>query len=237
MSAINTDSIKNVSLSLYRFGGYGDYGSDNKYDMASKYSLHKATTEWTEDWDADEAMWEWGKDDNVKIGIEISSIDYEPKDIGWFSYDVTESIKEMIKMKSTNNGFVLKCTVNGTLQMSGNQSGFYSSEYNDVELRPKLTIVYNDAPVANVCDKKNLDKKINVYVKNKKTLFFNLPFDGEYTLRLLTLNGMEIINKTISSSGGANKIDLSNERTLSASVYVVEVKGMGIVNRESLVIK
>lgn len=208
-----------------------------KYDMDATYSLHLAESEWSEDWDQDEAKWEWGKEDNIIISNSICSIDYESKKNGWFNYDMTESLKKSLNGEIDNHGFVLKCSVNGTLQMSGNQSGFYSSEYDNVELRPKLTIVYSNEPVANVNKERVIDKKPSVYLKNKKTLHFNTPIDGEYVIRVLTINGKEIINIKTSSSAGINKIDLSGKRTLSKSTYIVEIKGVELIIRESLIIQ
>lgn len=162
---INPDSVSSVNLSLYRFGGYGDYGGDAKYDMSSTYSLHNILSEWSENWDKDQAQWYWDGDENVTYGDALDEIEYESKTIGWFTYDVTESIKSMLKKETDNKGFVLICKVKGTIQQSGNQTGFYSSEYEEIELRPKLEIAYRGDAV-NASIKKSF-KNLNVIKHNE----------------------------------------------------------------------
>jgi len=53
----------------------------------------------------------------------------------YYDFDVTQLVKEYISGKYTNTGFFLKARTE-----SGNYIAFYSSEYSNAAMRPKLTV-------------------------------------------------------------------------------------------------
>ena len=121
LSVIPTENIINATLKLYCF----DLGSAAKN---GKFSVHKVTENW------DESTINWNnKPDFEAIATDTVKI----SDSGnWVEWNVTEDV---ISMKSGNNyGWCIKYEKNVK-----DFAQFYSSEYNNPDVRPQLVVYYS----------------------------------------------------------------------------------------------
>ena len=72
--------------------------------------------------------------DSPKVSTEWKTGKY-----GWIHYDITHLVNKWILDNSTNKGILLVAT---NEEVAGCDMRFYSSEYSNAELRPKLVVEY-----------------------------------------------------------------------------------------------
>lgn len=151
LSAIPPNSrVVSASLNLYNTTPSTPDGTGA---FARRANLYRVLKPWAEDGatgDAADTGEPWG---NRGMAAEV---DYEPApasfadivNAGWYDWEVTNLVRGWVRGEIPNHGLVLR---DATGYEAGQQDGraFCSSQWDEAEKRPKLTVVYNpDVPLA-----------------------------------------------------------------------------------------
>lgn len=119
----------------------------------------------------------------------------------------------------------------------------YNSSRNEVGGSSKLAgYLWISYGVSNPVYKKMNSNKINskknqsIQIESKNIISFNAPNSGNYSISIMSLNGKEILNKTINTSGGKTDIGISCKRICN-SVYVVRVNGKNFNTLQTVIIQ
>jgi hypothetical protein len=143
--------ISNASLELYSFSKYGISSSLNN----GAKSLYKITKTWTEtsvSWNSP-----WSKAGGDFAATALSQSNANTINI-WEKFDVTSGVKDFFTNPSTNFGFLLQ------IPKTSFGVKMRSSDYTDMQYRPKLTITHQ--PATSLSDYKQIDfDKITVSKK------------------------------------------------------------------------
>jgi hypothetical protein len=168
-------------------------------------------------------------------------VDFNPEPIAfapwgdnntWENYDITEAMKTIIKNQETFYGFTVKMRLspfNEHIIYAGRN--YYSSEYAEIDKRPKLTVEYTSSGIYTFHAKNsqldnmkivNTPDNFKVFIpfeKNYKVSIYNLKgrqvysFQGNgkkwYDLPLVLKSGMHVINLQTSDNVFVKKILLS----------------------------
>ncbi len=133
----------------------------------------------------------------------------------WESFNVTQIVREFLQNPDSSYGFFLK-TGYGNIERR-----YYSSDYEVDSLRPKLTITTSTA-ITNKYGKFNAGNKI--HIKNAaKVVSFSVPFEGDYTISILNINGQRIYATKANEKNSYN-ISLRNQ---SSGIYIIKITGIG----------
>lgn len=121
--------------------------------------------------------------------IEIDPID-SPLSNGvdeWQEFNITSAIKDFIENPENNNGFMIR---NSSEQQP---HIYFSSEYEDINKRPKLTFKIS-TPITNLYIKNKTGiniRSINNFVE------ITTPFKNSYCIEIFSLNGKKVVNLSI----------------------------------------
>ncbi len=144
----------------------------------------------------------------------------------WENYDVTDIVKKIHKNQIANYGFMIKqfvCikTTRGRdpkLRYNWGKS-YRSSEYEEVEKRPKLTVKYEQTSI----NPTNLTSTLNndiVIKKNGENLKIFIPFENNYTVLFSDLKGSQVYT----FEGNQNQWYYIVTENFSNKMYIVSVK-------------
>ncbi|WP_321417729.1 disaggregatase related repeat-containing protein [uncultured Methanomethylovorans sp.] len=132
-----TDTISKATLSLYWY-----YPAGATRTSSTIVEVYRPVT-----WDPKSVSWNswttaggsWYDKNGASQGsTPYASVTFSGSTVPgnkYYDFDVTQLVKEYISGKYTNTGFFLKARTE-----SGNYIAFYSSEYSNAAMRPKLTI-------------------------------------------------------------------------------------------------
>ena len=147
-SIFSTANIEKATFSLYRAenlieGPYGGVPKNllDKYDYDCTFFVHQVTKAWTE------ADANWETLNNAFEPKELDSNKYKKGFKAWVDFDVTSIVKEYVKNPNKNFGFVVSNELKLPNTDSGNMSEFFSSEFKEVDKRPKLTIISDNTKI------------------------------------------------------------------------------------------
>ncbi|MBI2232593.1 MAG: DNRLRE domain-containing protein [Candidatus Aenigmarchaeota archaeon] len=140
----NNATIKSATLSLYKFTNY-DFSANAK-------RLLKAWKENEATWNNANSLTKWstpGADGTSDILVSENSngrIGWNPD---WINFDVTKNVQDF--SSTANNGWNI-------ISLSDqNTRKFFSKEYSDPALRPKLTIIYVEPQTTNISIKSDVN--------------------------------------------------------------------------------
>jgi putative ubiquitin-RnfH superfamily antitoxin RatB of RatAB toxin-antitoxin module len=132
-----TDTISKATLSLYWY-----YPAGKTRTSETVVEIYRPVA-----WDPKSVTWNswttaggnWYDKNNVPQGSTpyalLAFAGSKVPDNKYYDFDVTDLVKEYVSGKYTNTGFFLKAKTE-----SGNYIAFYSSEYSNAAMKPKLTI-------------------------------------------------------------------------------------------------
>lgn len=132
----------------------------------------------------------------------------------WQVYDVTSSIKDYVENPENNNGFMIR---NSSEQQP---HIYFSSEYEDISKRPKLTFS-TTTPITNTFTKKT-NGGISVKPLNRD-FEITVPFNNSYDIKIFSLNGKKVVNLTNKTE---KKMILKND-LFSSGVNIVSISYSG----------
>ncbi len=178
--------ILSAILSLYRYSG------DNVNPLSSDFRLVPSEEEWSE---------ESINRENMPLHYPHLAIDESPSetDNSWLELDATEAIQEHVMDPLKNMGFIV------VSYTAGNWIDLRSSEFETVELRPKLVINYDNEFVSI----QSLHSTIQDNIKLRETggtLTIDYPYSGTYTINIFSISGQKISSYTL--SGNMQSIEL-----------------------------
>ena len=135
---INMTEVSSASLELYF---YNKFGSPT-HRVVWTYALQDSAITWTElgsTWNNYKAVTAWNTagGDYALTGAVSATI---PAINNWMSFDVTDLVNSYLSNGSTIMSFFLKLELEDALS---EQSQFYSRNYSDPTLTPRLTLLYN----------------------------------------------------------------------------------------------
>ncbi len=142
LSSIPSGStITSVTLSLYLYSTRG-------YDRT--YCIHKVTKNWTESgvtWNKYDGTNNWttsGGDYEATASATVTAGAVWNIWVNWSSSTLVSDVQGFVNNPSTNFGWIIKDQTEG----SSNQDWvrFYSKEYTETTLRPKLAVTYSGEP-------------------------------------------------------------------------------------------
>lgn len=118
----------------------------------------------------------------------------------WENYDVTDIVKKMHKNQIPNYGFMIKQFVciktnqgrDPKLRYNWGKS-YRSSEYEEVEKRPKLTVKYETTGI-NEYHTANIFKNKVVTIKTANALKIYIPFKGGYHISINDIKGRQVLS-------------------------------------------
>ena len=184
------------------------------------YGIYRVTRDWVEeeaDWNyaSEETPWTNPGGDFASETIDVVKDVAKQEGSRWMSYDVLETVKEFIANPDENFGFLLKN------DFFSQEVDVASSEFEDTELRPKLTVEYTTMEVTPSQKRPTFmsaGKQVTLTTSNRQLHIMN---NGTTPVNLVLsrLNGTVV--STGSLTGGTYK-------TLSASgagVYLISVYG------------
>lgn len=142
-------------------------------------------------------------------------------DNSWLDLDATKAIQDHIMFPDTNRGFIV------VSYTAGNWLDLRSSEYETVELRPKLFINYDNDPVS--IDYRQVNNhNITKIMEIGGILKVNYPFSGTCKINIFSISGKKIDSYTLSRN--TQYLDFMGPNTSGA--YIVQ-----LIHRETSVIR
>lgn len=151
----------------------------------------------------------------------------------WEEYDVAEVIKEAVKEPELFHGFIIKQFLDpreNRRENSNNRSNqgkaYYSSDYDEIEKRPKLTITYTSTGV-NTPLYSQLKDDISIMRKGERIIVF-VSFEKAYDALVFNMQGEKLVSLT-----GGNKgwVDLPVNH-LSSGINILTIKiGQTIISK------
>lgn len=156
-------------------------------------------TKW-ENTDLNTKFFSPGEQDTV---ISPGGGDYNPECIAttkytelnkWEHHDVTNAMKEIIKDSDSFYGFLVKQLVYlRTRDLRSSGRVYNSSEAEEVDKRPKLTITYKSTSVVNNFLVNNLNNNILIR-KTTEAFKIYVPFENNYRVTIIDLKGKRILS-------------------------------------------
>ena len=196
---LSSASIISAVLSLYRFSG------DNVDPASPDFMLVPAEEGWSE---------MSVTSDNRPMHYPHLAFDEAPSetDNSWLDLDATEAIQEHVMDPDTNKGFIV------VSYTAGNWIDLRSSEYETVELRPKLVINYDNDPVS--ITNQHITMHDNIKVREiDGTLKVDYPYSGTYKINIFSISGQKINSYTL--SGNTQSIELPGPGT--SGTFIVQL--------------
>lgn len=159
----------------------------------------------------------------------------------WEDYDVTEIFKKMYNNQIPNYGFMIKQFVcikdtgvdrNPEARMNSGKN-YWSSEYTEIEKRPKLTVKYEQTSI----NPNNLTSILNNDIVIKKSggnLKIFIPYENDYTATINDIKGRKLLSCEVkgekwislpitSIANGTHIINVKYKgRTLSKTLLLLE---------------
>lgn len=126
--------IQKATLSLYAWGSDTGFGQHSNRGGSNKSWLQRIT----EPWDENEVTWNTQPATTTQGQISIHQSNFPDED--YTDIDITEMITMMQRRPESNFGFMIRLQEELLYQMLN----FASSDHEDPNLRPKLTIEYLD---------------------------------------------------------------------------------------------
>lgn len=236
LSPIPDDAnVEEAVLELFFVGG--DIAVAGKPNVCSLFTV---TREWVESevtWNDADAGTKWEMLDldtkffNPDLNDTVSSPgggDYDPASVTvaeyaalntWEEYDVTEIIREVIDKQDQFHGFIIKQFLDPREKNRSNQGkAYYSSEYDELDKRPKLTITYTSSGI-NTTILNQLSDNINIVRKDEKIMLF-IPFKKANEVLVYNIKGQKQFSLTAGKSGWID-LPLYN---LSSGLHIVTIK-------------
>ena len=132
-----TDTISKATLSLYWYYPAGaTRTTDTIVDIYRPVAWNPSSVTWNS-WTTEGGSW-YDKNGTSQGSTPYTSITFPAKtvpDNKYYEFDVTQLVQEYVCGKYTNTGFFIKARTE-----SGNYIAFYSSDYPNASMRPKLTV-------------------------------------------------------------------------------------------------
>lgn len=199
----------------------------------------------TQEFNVDEVTWdfakkdvEWEADDNIfakKLGENKFFLKGGKYDTGnpisnegaktgeWESYDVTSYVKDHIHDNKENYGFIIKSHFD-----KKQKKRYYSSEYEDVALRPKLEVVYKE----NTAIVNNAKILNNMKIQQNDEFLYVIPNENNHgEVSIYSTNGKLFARKNISSEKKA----AFNLNDISTGMFIIKAKINGSIYTHKLV--
>jgi len=236
----------------------GDTAVAGKPNVCSLFTITKEWVESEVTWNnADkDTKWEMLDPDtkfyNPNIGDSVSNpggCDYDqgPVDIidyvdanAWENYDVTEVIKQVFNSGKPFYGFMIKQFLepveedNGINAIAKGPEGrvYYSSENDETDKRPKLTITYTSSGI-NTTILSQLSDNISIVRKDDKIMLF-IPFERANEVFIYNIKGQKQFSLTGGKSGW---IDLPLHY-FSSGLHIVTIKsGQKSISRRLFILQ
>ena len=151
----------------------------------------------------------------------------------WEEYDVTEVIKEAVKKPELFHGFIIKQFLDprenkgeNSKNRSNQGKAYYSSDYDEIDKRPKLTITYTSTGVVTPLPSQIKDN-IPVMKKGEKIMVF-VSFEKAYEVLVFDIQGQKLVSLT---GGNRGWIELPVNH-LSSGINIVTIKiGQTIISK------
>ena len=236
LSPIPEDAdIEEATFSMFFYAG--DTAEVGRPNVCSLFTIAK-------EWDESEVTWnnadvntKWEMLDldtkfyNPEIEDTVSTPgggDYNPGCIAvvdytewntWENYDVTEVIKKAVGNPESFHGFLAKqflCPYESNHINEGR--AYRSSEYDEVDKRPKLTVKYTSSGINTPLYSKSNDNLF--FLRRGKRITVFIPFKKAYDVSVFNIQGKKLISLT-----GCNKswVDLP-VHYLSSGINIVTIK-------------
>ena len=236
LSPIPEDAdIEEATFSLFFFAG--DSAEQGRPNVCSLFTI-------TKEWDASEVTWnnadadiQWDMLDldtkfyNPEIDDTVSTPgggDYNPECIAvvdysekntWENYDVTEVIKKAVGNPEPFHGFLLKQFLCPYESSHINEGRVYrSSEYDEVDKRPKLTVKYTSSGIHTPLLSKS-DDNVSFLRRGERITVF-IPFKKAYDVTVFNTQGEKLFSLT---DGSRSCIELPLHH-LSSGLHIVTIK-------------
>lgn len=183
------------------------------------YALHLITQAWVEgeaDWNnaSEDKKWSEAGGDYVSDAVDELTVGREDGE-RWISYDVLEAVKSFVANPEENYGFLLR---NSFLSQ---EMDVASSEYEDSELRPKLTVELTPSAASLPQPKVpafSLHKQVTIAATGNRMEIINNS-GNQLSVTVARLNGTRVSTQRIAA---ADRKALS---VSGAGVYLISVHG------------
>ena len=212
--------ILEATYSMFLF--WGDTAQQGDPNVCSLFTISKHWIDTEVTWNNADSNTAWeNTDPDTKFYNPITGEIHD-----WENYDVTDIVKKIHKNQIANYGFMIKqfvCikTTRGRdpkLRYNWGKS-YRSSEYEEVEKRPKLTVKYEQTSI----NPTNLTSTLNndiVIKKNGENLKIFIPFENNYTVLFSDLKGSQVYT----FEGNQNQWYYIVTENFSNKMYIVSVK-------------
>lgn len=190
-------------MKVYKFGHHKK--SYEEYTKSATYHIYKATSSWNEN----DVTWEsWNNVGGDYDPTPIASFEYDGQYNGWFEFDVTNIIQDIINGTIENYGFILDAPGgddNGGESMD-QESYFYTSNYSDQSLIPKIEITTGSTFTTNQNSKKINNGMLSFNSIGKGS--FQIILNSKMNLSIYSLKGQKV--KSIDLLKGISVVNLSD---------------------------
>jgi F5/8 type C domain len=130
LSPLSGAKIKKATLELYCYGGY-------TIGFINSTNIHPITSSWLED------TVTWNNQPSYDSSLSYPPIEGFKATKAWWKWDITSLVQKWVKGELANNGMYIWHVSGDAYGRSG--AWFYSSNYTDPTLRPKLVIEYDNS--------------------------------------------------------------------------------------------
>ncbi len=191
--------IINAIVALYRFSGD---------DASAQYEDFQLTAI-SELWNAETISW-----NAMPVYLPHLIVDESSGKTNntWITLNATDKIQEFILAPEKNFGFMFET------YFEARWMKVYSSEHEDIALRPKLMITYDDDPVSLSKALRKSHNNLEI-LKLGNTIKVKLPFSDPTTISIVSLNG----KKLFSDSFTTNTYSLTHDVFPSNGSYIIQI--------------
>lgn len=214
--------INNAELFLYNKA----YVIEGLYNPpCSLFTIEKEWVETEFSWNNAKADLPWENIDNSSQMLGGGDHSVEPVSVSqsnginkWLSFEITELVKEMVSGNSIY-GLLFKEVLNGSEKDFSEGCSFASSEADEIELRPKLVIEYNNTDIT----KKAITWVNKLTIKEiSNTLILNGFNNNSSEVSLYSLSGKLVNNFAI-----VNRSVIIDKNEFSKGTYFLKLNGEG----------
>jgi hypothetical protein len=223
-------TITEAIFKIYKYGNFSIYWNKNTFYL---YQLSQKWDENGANWTKRNRSANWNTAGGDYVKPEIATYQYDGQFNGWFTFNVTKAVNEMIKNPATNFGFMvlIKDMNPGSIdEMYNVYAYFHSSEAADAGLTPRLVIKKTGTSVV---EKQHANNSFQVkLIGNLLQLDLAEKYGNNVTITITDIAGKTVSRQKLEKSGNTFIIPLP----FSSGVYCISVSAQGLHERRKVIL-
>lgn len=190
------------------------------YQLDANLFIHRVLTDWSETTTTDFIA--------PFTNVNFDSLNYEDSfaystGAGEMSFNITGAIKNMVDNPNSNYGFMMRSDYRFSYAKNpgGSMTYWHSSQSEELLKRPVLSVTYSEDGNTYKKDIYEINTKTwNCSYRNNETLRLQIPYNGEYNLKIMNIKGQLLLQKEITVKSKITNISVGN---ISSEMVIAKI--------------